>query len=302
MKRNNFFRRAIAFCVTAVLVATMLTTVSVNATDTVAEITFGNVISTAGEEVLMPIVIENNTGIATYRFRISYDSEHLEFLSVENSEAFSSGTLVSDINPDTKAVTFLWYSVTNVTANGEMAFLRFRIADNFRGEMPIDVTCREQDMLNQDSQPISYTVNEGVVSAAADFTGNVTAYDKPLNDAIISLIKNGIEQYSTRTDNGNFMIAYVLPGRYTVKVSLDGYVTKSYELDMGLDNVQQAFELMCIGDVKVDGEANNKDLALLMQFINGWKVEINTECSDFNLDGKFNNKDYVLLMRYINGW
>lgn len=56
------------------------------------------------------------------------------------------------------------------------------------------------------------------------------------------------------------------------------------------------------GDTNFDDSINNRDLCLLMQYINGWNVEINTDAADVNGDGKVNNKDYVLLMRYINGW
>lgn len=57
-----------------------------------------------------------------------------------------------------------------------------------------------------------------------------------------------------------------------------------------------------MGDINDDGIKNNKDLALLIQYINGWNVTINKENADTNFDGKINNKDYALLMQYINGW
>ena len=56
------------------------------------------------------------------------------------------------------------------------------------------------------------------------------------------------------------------------------------------------------GDVNADYKINNKDLVLLMQYINGWNVKIELESSDVNADGKINNKDFVMIMRYINGW
>lgn len=55
-------------------------------------------------------------------------------------------------------------------------------------------------------------------------------------------------------------------------------------------------------DLNSDGSTNNRDLALLVQYINGWDVQINRSVADFNPDGEINNKDYCLLMRYINGW
>ena len=57
-----------------------------------------------------------------------------------------------------------------------------------------------------------------------------------------------------------------------------------------------------LGDENGDGEVNNKDIALLMQYINGWDVEIDLTVADVNNDGKINNKDIVILTRFINGW
>ncbi len=57
-----------------------------------------------------------------------------------------------------------------------------------------------------------------------------------------------------------------------------------------------------IGDINGDNLVNNKDLALLMEQLNGWYVEINKEASDVNSDGFIDNKDYAILMRYTTGW
>ncbi len=56
------------------------------------------------------------------------------------------------------------------------------------------------------------------------------------------------------------------------------------------------------GDVNDDGAIDNKDYALLMQYLNGWSVQIVTENADVNGDGAIDNKDYALLMQYLNGW
>lgn len=54
------------------------------------------------------------------------------------------------------------------------------------------------------------------------------------------------------------------------------------------------------GDINGDGKINNKDLGLLMQYLNKWNVEIVLEAADVTDDGLINNKDYGLLMKYIN--
>ncbi len=60
--------------------------------------------------------------------------------------------------------------------------------------------------------------------------------------------------------------------------------------------------VMMAGDSNNDGAIDNKDYALLMQYLNGWDVNIIEENSDVNADGAIDNKDYALLMQYLNGW
>ena len=56
------------------------------------------------------------------------------------------------------------------------------------------------------------------------------------------------------------------------------------------------------GDVNDDGYTNNRDLAVLMQFINGWEITVNLSVADVNGDGEINNRDYAVLMQFVNGW
>lgn len=57
-----------------------------------------------------------------------------------------------------------------------------------------------------------------------------------------------------------------------------------------------------IGDINEDYYVNNKDLGLLMQYLNNWNVQINILFADTNGDQYINNKDYGLLMQYLNNW
>lgn len=56
------------------------------------------------------------------------------------------------------------------------------------------------------------------------------------------------------------------------------------------------------GDVNRDGKKNNKDLGLMMQYINTWNVKVDPGACDINVDGSVNNKDYGTFMRYLNNW
>ena len=56
------------------------------------------------------------------------------------------------------------------------------------------------------------------------------------------------------------------------------------------------------GDVNSDHKVNNKDCAVLMQYLNGWRIEISFLNSDVNVDSKINNRDFALLLQFINDW
>ena len=56
------------------------------------------------------------------------------------------------------------------------------------------------------------------------------------------------------------------------------------------------------GDLNGDDTINGRDYALLLQYINGWTVEIDVEAADIKLDDTINGRDYALLLQYINGW
>ncbi len=73
------------------------------------------------------------------------------------------------------------------------------------------------------------------------------------------------------------------------------------EVNSGSITVSDA-PVVAYGDVNGDGNINNRDYALLMQYINKWNVEIIEYAADVNADGAINNRDYALLMQFINKW
>ena len=56
------------------------------------------------------------------------------------------------------------------------------------------------------------------------------------------------------------------------------------------------------GDANGDGAVNNRDVALLQQYINKWEVVLDMTAADANGDGAVNNRDVALLQQYINKW
>ncbi|MBE6809873.1 MAG: hypothetical protein E7521_02300 [Ruminococcaceae bacterium] len=90
---------------------------------------------------------------------------------------------------------------------------------------------------------------------------------------------------------------------YDFETSAYRVISQPYKYDYNDDDTGNEDDEMNVpGDSNSDGSIDNKDYALLMQYLNGWAVTIVAESSDVNADGSIDNKDYALLMQYLNDW
>ncbi len=83
-------------------------------------------------------------------------------------------------------------------------------------------------------------------------------------------------------------------GTYPVTVKIFGFESTF--------NVTLQEMVSVSGDINRDNSIDNRDYALLMQYINGWDVKIDTGACDVDANNEINNRDYALLMQYLNGW
>lgn len=75
-----------------------------------------------------------------------------------------------------------------------------------------------------------------------------------------------------------------------------------YDTDCNACGAIREVETTIPGDANGDGSVNNRDVALLQQYINGWDVTLDEASADANGDGSVNNRDVALLQQYVNGW
>ncbi len=92
--------------------------------------------------------------------------------------------------------------------------------------------------------------------------------------------------------------------QYTVyqRYAADGELDYSPTSD-GLNVRTTALPPYTPGDVTDDGKINSLDGLMLLRYLNGWTITINSpEAMDVNADGKVNSLDGLILMRYLNSW
>lgn len=129
----------------------------------------------------------------------------------------------------------------------------------------------------------------------------IPSYTITLNDGtVLESDENGYVYFNNKTygalgfDDGQSYETPWTEGMYNVIVRVFG---EKYSFNVTLEEM-----ISVKGDFNRDSVKNNKDLGLLMQYLNGWDVKIDKGACDVNGDSAVNNKDYGLFMQFLNGW
>lgn len=292
MKNNNILRRLQCLCLTLLLMFTMLGVTPVYATG-VTKITFGEVMAKVGDEVEIPVTIENNPGITSFRFRVAYDMDGLELLSVEKGSVLTSGTLSSTTNKEAETMTFHWFAENNVVGDGEIVLLKFKISENARGDYPLTVTYLENDIVNENWEAIPFTVVEGKISTGSTVSGTITSFGEATEPVTLRLLENGTEIDKVTSTDGTYSFSSVSPGTYTIEVSKLNHATRTYEITVEREDVSNALKIHLKGDINGDGKVNVVDVAKANAHAKKtvYIEDYELLCADINGDGKVNVVD-----------
>ncbi|MCQ4021932.1 MULTISPECIES: cohesin domain-containing protein [unclassified Ruminococcus] len=141
--------------------------VQISAADT-STMSLDNASGYAGDNVKITLTCSNNPGINGWAVYISYDSSALELVSVDDDSTFGAITTRYG-NP----IRVQWYGLDDVTVNGKMAGILFKIKDNATpGDYPITVTYDKDEVVNQKEQNVEFAVNNGIVTVKENKVDN----------------------------------------------------------------------------------------------------------------------------------
>ena len=303
MKNNNILRRLQCLCLTLLLMFTILGMTPVYATG-VTEITFGEVMSKVGEEVIVPVTIKNNPGIAMFRFRVNYDTDGLELLSIENGSIITEGTLMDTPEPEKNRVTFTWFTVgEDVIGDGEIAKIKFKVKDTARGDYPLEITYLPEDLLNSNREQVPYTVVDGKISTGSTVSGNVTSFGEATEPVTLRLLENGTEIDKVTSTDGTYSFSSVSPGTYTIEVSKLNHATRTYEITVEREDITEVLKIHLLGDVTGDGQVKIGDYAKILAHVKGASIMTGYElnCADVTGDGFVKIGDYAKVLAHVKG-
>lgn len=131
-----------------------------------------------GEELRIPVAIENNDGIMGYRLTIEYDTEMFANPSVEKNDSFG-GTLFDSVgNYDGKFDVF-WNSTEQVAKDDVLFYLCFDALKS--GTTSINISYDQSDTFNEKYEDVVLICNDAELSICNGhyyhYVGNVKSYE-----------------------------------------------------------------------------------------------------------------------------
>ena len=139
-----------------------------------AEIVVDSVKALAGQEIIVPVRITKNPGIAAFSLKISYDAEVLTLNSI------SKGELIRDngtFTPNVGSGIANWHTIDgNLTSEGELLKLHFTVAENIECNTSVRMALKDdlpKSLTDENTNPVSVSFTEGQINVSKGALGDV---------------------------------------------------------------------------------------------------------------------------------
>ena len=163
--------------------------ISVSTPDGTAYISANNYESLRGETITVPIKISNNSGIMGYRLTFTYDESVFAPISAVAGEGFT-GNFDNSIGIKSNMFNVVWSNSSNITTNGTIAILTFRINDDATfGKSKIAISYSQIDTFDEEWNDVKFV--------CSDFTVNVKSVK--INNAKESIKVGETVQFTAST-------------------------------------------------------------------------------------------------------
>lgn len=189
---NKLIRNSLSI----VMVLVLLVCDSVASLGASAALKIDSIKAQAGQEVTMPVYIENNPGFSGTKITVSYD-ENLKVISVEKGNVLNYGNFVQNAdNSADNSFDVVWNSSIENKANGVMFTVTFKLPDNAAGDYTVKITYDKDNTFNAKYDDVTFDCGSAVISVPqngnSDTDNNVTFWNRIVNffKKIFDFIRN----------------------------------------------------------------------------------------------------------------
>ncbi len=203
-----------------------------------ASVKVGSASINAANEAEIPVSIENNPGVAGFRFELDYDKNALDILSI-TPDAFISENFMTNLGTDEKLYVS-WYNAENINADGTLFTIKVKYKDNCDKQVtPISIVTADNNMCNQKREDViaeyetgylmtdsfvkeNEAIENGTYSADLYFDNS---YEEKSAAAILALYDKSGKLITLSSED-----ITVKPGRQNISVALETAEFDSFKL------------------------------------------------------------------------
>lgn len=151
------------------------------------EVTIGSMSAAQGDEIDVPVTVDQNPGIWGINWKLYYDSQVLRFDGIEFKDAFSDlGLLDTNEVKYPVVINGMGSSVTeNVETTGVMAVIHFKVYVGVAlGDTKITLKADAGNNINVDGNDVELKVNESTITVTEGLVSSDNKDDYPPKDPL----------------------------------------------------------------------------------------------------------------------
>jgi hypothetical protein len=228
-----------------------------------------------GQEILVPVNVNQVTGLISAEFRVDYDASVLQYVGFLKGTIATRFTTV--INSSTSGIIRVaMASDTNISGGGDLLYLKFKVLIKPLANSDLSLS---EASFNGDSIPVETISGRFQEDVVYTISGTIVYYTNSEKVQNVRVVVEGEKQYiSITTSNGQYIVQEIEPGSYTMTLEKRDEIgaISAYDASLvlrkaaGLDTLSA--EQSIAGDVNGDGNVNSFDAALILQFAAGLRV------------------------------
>ncbi len=297
----------------AVLAIAMLLNLSafaVYAADVDATTEISDVAALPGEKVEVFVGIECSGGIKTLSFYdFAYDSDVLTVVEEECAWLIYGELKDIDFENNASIITF----DDNTAYSGNILKLVFLVSENAEiGNYAISCKSKVTRMIDSVETEITVSNAGGIVyivssEEGTSVNGTIISFLSQTDSVTLTLTsaENAEVSYSVEVtgNSAGYSFGNVEAGEYTLSVSKNNHVTRTYEVTVADEDVTQDVKIHLLGDINGDGKVNTLDVARANAQAKGISSlsDYEKSCADINGDGKVNTLDVARMNAHAKG-
>ena len=139
-----------------------------------------NKTASAGERVEVEVHFENNTGILSATFDLSYDTERLELIEVKDGRLLQGGTFSPNYKSNPYRMIWNSASYNNFTDDGTLVTFKFAVLDNAEsGKAFVNINYDEDNVFDVNLNNVDINVVNGSVTVIGADDNEVSGGRRP---------------------------------------------------------------------------------------------------------------------------